>query len=203
MTNSSPGPRVSGARQAGKSTLVKILGGAVRPGSGELLVDGEPVTLNSPRDSLRYGIAAVHQELSLVPELTVAENILLGRLPGRKGSGGILIDWEQTFASARRILDRLELSLDVRKTAGSPNCPWQISRAALTGAAVVVLLAGTNDIAGNTGPMTLEMIEDNYATMAELARAYPESNAGMQGEVTSFTHAPRGPLRMIATGLYA
>jgi ribose transport system ATP-binding protein len=108
-----------GKNGAGKSTLVKILAGAVRPSSGELLVDGGPVTLNSPREALRYGIAAVHQELSLVPELTVAENILLGRLPGRKGSGGILIDWEKTFASAQRILDRLELSLDVRKTAGS------------------------------------------------------------------------------------
>jgi ribose transport system ATP-binding protein len=110
---------VVGKNGAGKSTLVKILAGAVRPSSGELLVDGEPVALNSPRDALRYGIAAVHQELSLVPELTVAENILLGRLPPRKGSGGILIDWEKAFASAQRILDRLELSLDVRKTAGS------------------------------------------------------------------------------------
>lgn len=110
---------VVGKNGAGKSTLVKILAGAVRPTSGELLVDGERVRLNSPRDSLRYGIAAVHQELSLVPELTVAENILLGRLPGLKRSAGILIDWEKTFANAQQILHRLELSLDVRKTAGS------------------------------------------------------------------------------------
>jgi len=108
-----------GKNGAGKSTLVKILAGAVRPTGGELRVDGEPVVLASPRDALRHGIAAVHQELSLVPELTVAENILLGRLPHAGRFGRLFIDWDETYARARRILERLELSLDVRKTAGS------------------------------------------------------------------------------------
>lgn len=74
-----------GENGAGKSTLIKILAGVQSPSSGRLLLDGEPVELNSPRAAQEAGISTVFQELSLVPCLTVAENLFLGRLPSRNG----------------------------------------------------------------------------------------------------------------------
>src|SRR5437762_10289955 len=74
-----------GENGAGKSTLMKILSGAYRRDAGEITVDGRPVSIGSPRDAQALGIATIYQELSLVPQLTVAENILLGHEPSRAG----------------------------------------------------------------------------------------------------------------------
>ncbi len=107
-----------GKNGAGKSTLVKIFSGAVRPTAGQVLVDGREVQLRSPRDAFRQGIATVYQELSLVPELTVGENILFGRLPRWKLMGRWLIDWPEVFRSAKSLLDQMGVDLDVRKKVG-------------------------------------------------------------------------------------
>ena len=107
-----------GKNGAGKSTLVKILAGAVAPTRGQILVDGRPVVLRSPRDAFAQGIATVYQELSLVPELTVAENILLGRMPRRRGLGGLVLDRPAAFAQAREVLADMQVDLDVRMKAG-------------------------------------------------------------------------------------
>ena len=69
---------ILGENGAGKSTLTKMMAGAVTPTSGEILLDGKPITLSSPGDALRQGIAMVFQETSLVPSLTVAQNLFLG-----------------------------------------------------------------------------------------------------------------------------
>lgn len=74
-----------GENGAGKSTLLKILGGQYRPESGQLLLNGQVCRFKSAADSIAAGIAVIHQELQYVPELTVAENVLLGRLPTRFG----------------------------------------------------------------------------------------------------------------------
>jgi ribose transport system ATP-binding protein len=84
---------VIGENGAGKSTFAKIVAGVIRPDAGELLLDGRSVSFNSPREALRHGIAFIPQELAYVPELTVGENILLGRWPSRFG-----------FVSHRRVL---------------------------------------------------------------------------------------------------
>jgi len=74
-----------GENGAGKSTLLKILGGEYQPDSGSLLLDGRPQYFSSAAASIAAGIAVIHQELQYVPDLTVAENLLLGRLPNSLG----------------------------------------------------------------------------------------------------------------------
>ena len=76
---------VIGENGAGKSTFAKILTGVIRPDAGTIRLDGAPVTLGSPREAIRHGIALIPQELAYVPHLTVAENILLGQLPAWHG----------------------------------------------------------------------------------------------------------------------
>ena len=77
-----------GENGAGKSTLIKILAGVVAADGGDIAIDGRPVSLTSPADALTAGLRFIHQELSFVPQLSVAENIMLGRdYPRRFGLG--------------------------------------------------------------------------------------------------------------------
>jgi ribose transport system ATP-binding protein len=108
-----------GKNGAGKSTLVKLIAGAAQPTSGSILIDGSEVVLRSPRDALQRGIIAVHQELSLVPELTVGENILLGRLPKKLTFSQSFIDWRSVFSRADEILSDLGVTVDVHARAGT------------------------------------------------------------------------------------
>jgi ribose transport system ATP-binding protein len=108
-----------GRNGAGKSTLVNIITGALSPTSGTLLLNGKPVRFRSPADARRVGIAAVHQELSLIPELSVAENIFLGHLPRRAGIIPGRVDWMSTRAKAQKLLSRLGVQIDHNATVGS------------------------------------------------------------------------------------
>ena len=75
-----------GENGAGKSTLVKVLGGVVRRDAGDMLVDGEPVGFHSPHDARDAGLAVIYQEPTLFPDLSVAENVVMGYHP--LGSSG-------------------------------------------------------------------------------------------------------------------
>jgi ribose transport system ATP-binding protein len=101
-----------GQNGAGKSTLIRILCGAHRADSGEILVNGAPVHLRSPADARNLGIAVIFQEFSLVPYLNVAQNIYLGREPRGRMPG--TVDHRRMHAEARRLLDALGLDLDTR-----------------------------------------------------------------------------------------
>ena len=101
-----------GKNGAGKSTLVKVLSGAVEPDSGQIYIEGKPVTIGEPRDAFHQGIATVYQEMSLVPGLTVAENIFLGRWPRARRFGLSLIDRREIDRLAHTTLAELEVDLD-------------------------------------------------------------------------------------------
>lgn len=106
-----------GENGAGKSTLMKVLGGVYPAGEyeGEIVLDGVPQRFASIRDSENAGIAIVFQELSLVPELSVAENIFLGRLPARSG----VVRWDELHGRAKVLLQQLESDISPEARAGS------------------------------------------------------------------------------------
>jgi L-arabinose transport system ATP-binding protein len=97
-----------GENGAGKSTLLKILGGQYRPDGGRLLLDGKECRFHSAADAIAAGIAVIHQELQYVPELTVAENVLLGRLPTRLG----LVDHARARSLVAQTLASIGVDLD-------------------------------------------------------------------------------------------
>jgi ribose transport system ATP-binding protein len=92
-----------GANGAGKSTMMKILSGAYRLDEGEILLDGQPLHLTGPDAGIAAGISVIYQELDLVPDLTVAENLFLGRTPSRHG----WIDRGSRRKQAQAVLDRV------------------------------------------------------------------------------------------------
>nr|WP_203615438.1 sugar ABC transporter ATP-binding protein [Streptomyces sp. SID13726] len=99
-----------GENGAGKSTLIKMLSGAYHPDEGRVLVDGEEVHIRGAQDAERLGIATIYQEFNLVPDLTVAENIFLGRQPRRLG----MIDRKTMEADAEVLLKRVGVNVSPR-----------------------------------------------------------------------------------------
>ena len=93
-----------GANGAGKSTLMKILAGVYNKDEGEILLDGESVNFKTPSDSMALGISIIHQELSLIDELSLAENIFLGDY--LKSNGGF-INWKKVNEEAKKIFTLL------------------------------------------------------------------------------------------------
>ncbi len=136
-----------GENGAGKSTLMRILGGELPPSSGQVVIDGAPVTFHGPSDARRHGIAIIHQELALAPDLSVAENIFLGELPAG-------IRWPALRRRAGKLLSRLGFDIHpadpVRKLSVAQQQVVEIAKALSLNARIIVFdeptsVLGTGD----------------------------------------------------------
>jgi ABC-type sugar transport system ATPase subunit len=128
-----------GENGAGKSTLVKVLAGMVHPDAGTVHLGGEQVRLGTPAAADRAGIAVLHQELAIIPTLTVAENIALGHTPSRGG----FVSWKALRRLARTQLDRLGQDIPTDRLAGGLSPIRQtmvaLARTLVTEARVLIL----------------------------------------------------------------
>lgn len=129
-----------GENGAGKSTLMKILAGVHRADAGEVLLDGQPVRPSSPREAQDLGIALIHQELQLMPDLSAAANVFIGR---ERKHAGWLLDHARQLADTQVIFERLGLALDPRRAVGTLSVAQQqmveIAKALSLNARVLIL----------------------------------------------------------------
>ncbi len=149
-----------GENGAGKSTLLKILGGEYQPDSGSVLVDGQPVRFASAAASIGAGIAVIHQELQYVPDLTVAENLLLGRLPNALG-------WVRKGDARRHVRERLQamgVDLDpqakLRKLSIAQRQMVEICKALMRNARVIALDEPTSSLSHRETEVLFKLVED-------------------------------------------
>ena len=101
-----------GKNGSGKSTLIKIFAGAVKPTSGDIFLNEKNLHFNDTADAYEKGIVSVYQEMSLIPGLSVAENIFLGRLPMKYGA----IDWRKTYQMAGALLKKMKVNINPQET---------------------------------------------------------------------------------------
>ena len=141
---------LAGENGSGKSTLLKILAGVIRPDDGTIAIDGSEVTFGKVRDAISHGISMVSQELSLVPHLSIAENVFLGHNQTR---GTLGIDWRDTEKRAVDVLKRLNLDVDPKDEVSSlPQHEQQlveIARAMAADSKVLLLDEPTSSLAPN------------------------------------------------------
>jgi simple sugar transport system ATP-binding protein len=138
-----------GENGAGKSTLIKVLTGVERQNAGVIELEGREILAKSPHDAQTLGISTVYQEVNLCPNLSVAENILLGREPHRFGG----IDWRKLNARAGEIMTWLDVDIDVKQSLGMYPVAVQqmvaISRALEISAKVLILDEPTSSLAAH------------------------------------------------------
>ncbi len=151
-----------GENGAGKSTLIRILTGVERPDAGTIALDGSQVAIRSPLHAQELGISTVYQEVNLCPNLTVAENLLIGREPRRWGR----VDWKGMNRRAREALRELDIDIDVTRPLGSYSVAIQqmaaIARALVSASAHVLVLDEP------TSSLTAHETEQLFAVMRKL-----------------------------------
>lgn len=149
-----------GKNGAGKSTLIKILCGAERLNEGTLRVAGEVVNFRNPRDAIAAGIATVHQELASVPEMTIAENISLGRWKTRPFTG---ISWGAVDRVAKEAIDNLgvdlPLNIPLNRLSLAQMQLVEIARALSLGAKLLILDEPTSSLAVHEVELLLAIVK--------------------------------------------
>jgi rhamnose transport system ATP-binding protein len=139
-----------GENGAGKSTLVKVMTGVHQPDGGEIYLNGVQVHFSDARQSRQAGIAAIYQELSLFPDLDVAENIFAGRQPTAAAGR---IDWRNLYSQANQLLDSLGVQIDLRQKARNLSIAQQqmveIARALSVNARILIMDEPTSSLTLN------------------------------------------------------
>lgn len=153
---------IVGENGAGKSTLMNILSGVYKPTSGKIIFDGREVSPNAPIEASALGIAMIHQELSLSPTLSVAENIFQARQP--KGRFG-LIDKKKLYADSRALLEQVGLmdmdpSTLVRSINASQQQQVEIAKALSQNARFLILDEPTSALTPNETNVLFQIMED-------------------------------------------
>jgi simple sugar transport system ATP-binding protein len=135
-----------GQNGAGKSTLIKVLTGVYTPDRGSITLDGKPIRPNSTLEAQNLGISTVYQEVNLCPNLSVAENIFIGRYPSKRGA----IDWRTMQEQAATLLQQLQVHIDVTAPLSAYPLAIQqmvaISRALSISARVLILDEPTSSL---------------------------------------------------------
>lgn len=147
-----------GANGAGKSTLMNILGGVVQPDEGQISIDGQETPIHSPSDAARHGIAFVHQELALMPTLSILDNMLISSFPRRNG----LIDYERGEVLCREALSRLgyefNLRMQVRDLSPGDQQIIEIARTLLGKTRIVIFDEPTSSLTSREKERLFEII---------------------------------------------
>ncbi|MEZ0212116.1 MAG: sugar ABC transporter ATP-binding protein [Xanthobacteraceae bacterium] len=155
---------VCGENGAGKSTLMKIISGVYSPTSGRLVYKGRPCSFASPLEAEAVGIAIIHQELNLVPHLSVAENIYLAREPRR----GFFVDRKALRANAQACLDRLGVAIDpdrlVRELSVAQCQMVEIAKALSLDAQVLIMDEPTSSLTEQETRLLFKVIHDLRAS---------------------------------------
>ncbi len=155
---------ICGENGAGKSTLMKIVSGVYQPTSGTIVHKGDTVQYASPLQSEAAGIAIIHQELNLVPHLTVAENIYLAREPRR----GFLVDRKKLRADTRRCLERLGMEIDpdrlVRGLSVAQCQMIEIAKALSLNADILIMDEPTSSLTEQETRLLFKVIRDLKAS---------------------------------------
>ncbi len=152
---------VVGENGAGKSTLMNILSGVFPPTEGQIILEGEEVRFQSPRQAQEKGIAIVHQELSLCPHLTVGENMFIGRLP-RSRLG--FVDRNKLREDAKKMLEAFKADIDPDDLAGDLSISEQqvveIAKALTMDCKVLILDEPTSAITESEANNLFEVIRE-------------------------------------------
>ncbi|APE30543.1 D-xylose ABC transporter ATP-binding protein [Halomonas aestuarii] len=148
-----------GENGAGKSTLMKVLAGKHTPNGGQILLEGEEKVFENPKEAKKSGIVLIHQEQSLVPEMSVAENIFLGSLPKKWGNR---VDWKTLHRESTEILDRLKCSFSskamVSELSIAKKQMVEIARALVFTPKIVVFDEPTASLTDHEKPVLYEII---------------------------------------------
>ena len=149
-----------GENGAGKSTLMKILAGIYRRDKGIMKMKGTDVEITTPKQAQEMGIAMIHQELSPIPEMTVAENIYLGREP-RKGP---FVDYNKMYEQTQELLDNLKVAINPKEKIGRLRVADQqsieIAKAISLNAEIIIMDEPTSAISDKEVEALFQMIED-------------------------------------------